>query len=370
MSRTVYLHVGIAKTGTTHLQRTLYTNRVLLERLGTRYPGPGPAAHFFGSLDLRGATFQGHSYDQVTGAWQRLVSQADDFAGDTLISHETLAHASPDDIARAVRSFATDDVRVLITCRDLARQLPAVWQEMVKNRSTTPYDAFLTRVIADWSAPGGPRSAFWRAQHVTGLVGRWADQVGVDRVHVVTVPPRGADRGELWTRFTRAAELPAAAYAFPQDDGNTSMGTAEAEMLRRLNPLLDGALDWPTYDVLVKKGLAAKVLAGSGLHGRLGLPSVWSATVSEIAESTVASLEGSGVHVVGDLDDLLPAMPDVSDVSDVGGREPAELSDAEVLDVALHVVSTLVVEPRATALAAEPLVRRAVERLRGRLRRR
>ena len=92
MSRTVHLHVGIAKTGTTYLQRTLYANRRALERNGTCYPGREPAAHFFGSLDLRGTTFKGHVYDGVAGAWGRLVALADEFEGTALISHETLAH--------------------------------------------------------------------------------------------------------------------------------------------------------------------------------------------------------------------------------------------------------------------------------------
>lgn len=367
MSRTVYLHVGIAKTGTTYLQRTLFANRVLLERSGTRYPGPGPAAHFFGSLDLRGATFQGHSYRKVEGAWGRLVAQADAFDGRTLISHETLAHATPADISRAVSGFATDDVRVVITCRDLARQLPAMWQEKVKNRSTTRYHAFLSKTLADWSASDGPRGAFWRAQHLEGLVNRWAEQVGSAGVYVVTVPPRGAPPQELWRRFAMAAELPDVPYVFDEDGGNTSMGVAEAEMLRRLNPLLNDVLDWPQYDTLVKKGLAVQVLGRLGSHGRLTLPSAWRPQVAEIAASTVAFLESADVTVIGDPADLIPAFDDNGDEE---SRQPADLADADVLDVALRVVATLLAGPADAVPAVRPLRQRLLDRLPDRLRRR
>lgn len=356
MSRTVFLHVGIAKTGTTYLQRTLYSNRTLLERHGTQYPGPGPAAHFFGSLDLRGASFQGHDYSRSRGAWKRLVAQADAFSGNTLISHETLAHAAPADITRAVGSFATDDVRVVITCRDLARQLPAMWQEKIKNRSTTPYSRFLAKVFADWSAAGGPSGSFWRAQHVEGLVGRWAAQVGARNVYVVTVPPRGADPGELWSRFARATDLPDLAYGV--DGGNTSMGVAEAEMLRRLNPLLADVLDWPQYDGVVKKGLAPNVLASLSVHGKLGLPQEWHAQVVEIAASTVAFLKDSDVRLIGDVDDLLPVL----DTEE--GRQPDDLDDADVLDVALEVVARQLTQQRPPAAPDEPMARRALDRLR------
>ncbi len=361
MSRTVYLHVGIAKTGTTYLQRTLFANRALLERHGTRYPGPGPAAHFFGSLDLRGTTFQGHAYSKAEGAWARLVAQADAFDGNTLISHETLAHATPDDIRRAVTGFSTGDVRVVVTCRDLARQLPAMWQEKVKNRSATRYSAFLTKAFADWARDGGPTGAFWRAQHVEGLVSRWADAVGPDSVLVVTVPPPGADPMELWNRFARATQLPDVDYAFADDGGNSSLGVAETEMLRRLNPLLADRLDWPQYDALVKKGLAVSVLATGDSTGRLGLPARWHPQVSEIADATVSFLTSSGVRVVGDPGDLVPqlAVPPA--------RQPEDLDDSEVLDVALRAVAELLVTPADVAPAADPDVPRALDSARLRL---
>lgn len=339
MSRTVYLHVGIAKTGTTYLQRTLYANRALLERHGTRYPGPGPAAHFFGSLDLRGTTFQGHAYPRAEGAWDRLVARADAYDGNALISHETLAHANADHIRRAVTSFATDDVRVVITCRDLARQIPATWQETLKNRSATPYATFVSKVVADWPAAGGPRGPFWRAQHVEGLVERWAAAVGPANVKVVTVPPSGADPLELWRRFARASALPDVGYTFAAAGGNSSLGVVEAEMLRRLNPLLDDLLDWPRYDELVKKGLAVDVLGPLETLGKLGLPPSCHADVLRMSDSTVAFLARSGVPVIGDAEDLRP------DLTLVPTRQPEDLADADVLAVALQALAALLGGP-------------------------
>ncbi len=60
------------------------------------------------------------------------------FPGRALVSHETLARTTKPVARKAVASLG-DDVRVLITCRDLGRQVPAVWQENVKNRSTESY---------------------------------------------------------------------------------------------------------------------------------------------------------------------------------------------------------------------------------------
>jgi hypothetical protein len=338
VSRTVYLHVGIAKTGTTYLQRTLFANRQLLEEHGARYPGPEPAAHFLGSLDLRGVAFKGHVYERVDGAWDRLVAQADAFDGTTVISHETLAHTKRDRVKRAVTSFGTTDVRVVITCRDLARQIPAVWQETVKNRSETPYDEFLEQIFGAWQPEAGRTGGFWGAQDIRGVVARWGAAVGMEKVSVVTVPPPDADRLELWRRFARSTGLPELDYEFPAGD-NSSLGVAEAELLRRLNPLLRDTLDWPQYDARIKKRFVEGLLGTLESRGRLGLPAERRAEVARITRTQVSFLEASGVTVVGDLGDLQPTYDEDA------APQPSELSDGELLEVALKVVSVLAARP-------------------------
>jgi hypothetical protein len=58
---TVFLHIGIAKTGTTYLQGLMWHNRGLLERNGLRYPGDLPGDHFRASVDLREKPFAGEA---------------------------------------------------------------------------------------------------------------------------------------------------------------------------------------------------------------------------------------------------------------------------------------------------------------------
>ena len=83
MARTVFLHVGLAKTGTTYLQRILDSNRELLGATVCCTRGPR-ADHFKASLDLRGTTFQGHTYAGSAGAWDRLVDEVDRYEGPRL----------------------------------------------------------------------------------------------------------------------------------------------------------------------------------------------------------------------------------------------------------------------------------------------
>jgi hypothetical protein len=367
VSRTVHLHVGIAKTGTTYLQRRLFANRELLQRNGVLYPGARPSAHFLASLDLRGTTFKGHQYEGANGAWDRLVAAANRFGGSTLISHETLARATPAHIERAVHGFTTDDVRVIITARDLARQIPATWQETLKNRSEWPYGEYLETVFSTWPSASRPGGGFWAAQDVEALVRRWTAVVGIEHIIVVTVPPPGADREELWRRFAQATNLPDIDYVAGPDSANSSLGVAEAEVLRRLNPLLTDSLDWPRYDALIKKRLAETILGPLDTRGRLTLPVAWQAPAREIAASQMSYLTASGVTVVGDVSDLQPQRAEGE------GAQPDALTDTDVLDAAMRALAGLAAVPpvqrRRNALPARSRARRLAGSARRRLHR-
>lgn len=331
MAGTVTLHVGLAKTGTTYLQQTLFGNRRLLSRHGVLYPAEVPAAHFFASLDLRQATFQGHAYEQADGAWERLVRAVDRYAGAAVVSHETLAVAPPAVIRRALTDFSATDVRVVITARDLARQIPAVWQEQLKNTKSVPYPRYLRGLLAAWDRDNRDQVGFWVTQDVAAVARRWAAAAGPGNVSVVTVPPAGAARDVLWKRFAAAMGLPEIDYVFPETS-NSSLGVAEAELLRRMNPRLARDLEWPQFDHLVKHRLVELALSREQAAGRLTLPVRRLPEVESIAADQVARLEELGVRIVGDLADLTP------EPSDPAGRQPQDLSTEELLNSALAVL--------------------------------
>ncbi|MBA2444033.1 MAG: hypothetical protein H0V49_01710, partial [Nocardioidaceae bacterium] len=141
---TIYLHVGAPKTGTTYLQDVLGQNRRQLARAGVAFPGSGPLEHYHAALDLRGIRFGGYDDPAVPGAWEKLSSKALDAKSDrVVISHEVLAGATQDEIERVEANLAGHDLHVIYGARDLARQLPAVWQESLKNRQTRTYEVFL-----------------------------------------------------------------------------------------------------------------------------------------------------------------------------------------------------------------------------------
>ncbi len=370
LSRTVFLHVGVAKTGTTYLQRLLFANRDLLRSHGVLYPGDRPAAHFLASMDLRGAGFGGHDYPGAKGMWAAMAKEVNQYTGSAILSHETLARTRRKVIRYAVDSFQTDDVRVVLTTRDLARQIPAVWQENVKNRNEKSYGEFLHDVLVG-VPPKRPRpglpdlvraTSFWRPQNLPDLVKRWSQAVGSPNVILVTVPASGAPRDELWNRFAAATELPELPYSFELDSENVSLGSAEAELLRRIIPHVGAEIDWPKWETRVKRRFAERTLAPIRTQGRIVVPAAWHEAVTEISEQMITTLQECGVRVVGDLDDLRPRFepPD--------GPLPDEVSDTELLESALAVLAKMSAAapapPRSVRLATRGVADRLKEKFR------
>jgi hypothetical protein len=230
-----------------------------------------------------------------------------------------------------VESF-DGEVQVVVTARDLGRQIPAVWQERVKNRHTDSYHEFLEWVLR---SPQGRRrrGGFWVPQDLGALVARWAAVLGPDRVTVVTVPPPGADALELWRRFATAVELPDVGYTFPEAGSNPSLGIVEAELLRRVNPMLE-ELTWPEYEHRVKLRFAQGMLAQAASSPRITVPEEFHDEVRAVADAVAGDLSRSGCRVVGDLADLRPALGT--------GPWPApdDATDGELLEVSLRLLAT------------------------------
>lgn len=322
--RVVYLHIGAPKTGTTYLQAMLHAHRAQLRRDGCLYPRTRLPAHHDEARDLRNVRPGGYLHPRVPGSWKRLVSavHAWEDPGVVVISSELLTFATAPQARRAVESLQPAEVHLVLTLRDLVRQVPAVWQEMVKNRSDMTYAEFLRRL--DQEDPGAERRLLG-GQDPERILARWGATIPPERVHVVTVPPRGADPGLLWARFAQVLGIDPDRYPAVETTANTSLGVAETEVVRRLNEHLQGS-PWPFFAKHVKNGIAQGVLTGrSGT--RLVLPESALPMVEQRSKDAVTWLSGQGLDVVGDLDDLL-ARSDHQGVGPMPQADPAELAES------------------------------------------
>ena len=362
MADVVYLHVGAPKTGTTYLQGRLHHNRDALAAHGVHYPAGLRRDMFVGALDLIDRDWGGRR-DDVRGEWDALTARVRRVSGTAIVSHEILASATTDQVDRALAAFGDAEVHVVYSARDLGRQIPAEWQESVKHRSRRRFRGYVklvrTRDQVDsdlW---------FWRVHSLPDVLRRWTRDVPRERVHLITVPPSGADPEELWRRFCRACDIDPSIGEPVGGRANPSLGIEEIAVLRDLNKRLrKTGLDGADYARLVREGIAQGVLAERPGMRRAVLGPRHRDWAVATAEGWIAGIRDSRIHVVGDLDDLRPVFPPSTEK----WRNPDRPRPRVVKDAAMTALTGAVLEAASRPDPdAAPIARlgRAARRLRG-----
>ncbi len=338
MSRTVFLHIGAPKTGTTYVQDRLALNAQRLRRHGYRYPTGPWTDMFLPALDLIDRPWGGME-QQAAGEWDALVKRVRRGRGTTVVSHEILAGASAAKAARALRDLSFADVHVVYSARDIARQVAAEWQEQLKHQRKVSFGTFLKRV-QDTSARRSSRW-FWRVHGLPGVLERWGNGLSPDHVHVVTVPQAGAPPGELWRRFCATVGIDPAWAPIDSDRRNPSIGAAESTLLRRVNARLKAAgLPSDQYRALVRQLLVHETLATREGMQPVRIPPDAYRWADEVAQEWIEWIAGSGVHVVGDVEELRPVHPEPG----TPWHDPDRPRPRDVTDAAVDAVVALALE--------------------------
>jgi hypothetical protein len=331
----VLLHVGCPKTGTSYLQDVLFRNQAVLREHDILYPADRFDAHFLAALDLMTLPWGGIETEAV-GAWDRLAEQVRDWHGTAIISHEIFARATPLQVERALASLGDTEVHLVLSARDLVRQIPAEWQENVKHRSHITYARFL-QTIRDPERGSRIGSWFWAVQELPDILARWGSTLPPERVHLVTLPPSGSDRGELWRRFSRTFGLDDLPLDLTAERENPSLGVPETSLLRTINQRVTSIIAPPDYRPLVREVLAHQTLSRGVASARLGLAPEDHAWARELSRSWIAVLAERGYDVVGSLDDLVGPEPGTF-------ADPDTTTADQLLPPALDAISALLVE--------------------------
>ncbi len=325
----VLVHVGAPKTGTSFVQDVLWLNRESLAEQGVLYPADRFDEHFLAALDLMQLQWGGLE-QQAVGAWDRLAGRVREWRGTAIVSHEILATASRQQVRRALDSFGDAEVHVVLSARDLVRQIPAEWQENVKHRRTLGYRAFLDK-ITDERRASELASWFWGVQEVPDILDRWGGSLPPERVHLVTVPKPGADPGLLWQRFASVFGLDADALAPDTTRANPSLGVPETTLLRRVNKRVNqGVLVGDDYRLFVRELLAHQTLSRRNESARLRVPDDVRTWAVDLSEAWIEELAKRGYDVVGSLDELRPDATRGSDFVDPDHADEADVADAAV----------------------------------------
>jgi hypothetical protein len=330
VSKRIFLHVGSPKTGTTFLQQVLWSQRDLAREQGLLLPLESFHDHFLATLDVRELTDRPETPPRASGIWERTVEEARAWDGDVLVSHELFAAATRAQATAAVEAFGPDaEVHVVLTARDLVRQIPAEWQEHVKHRDVLTYQEFVALLREERKG-----TWFWRVQDYPRVLGRWGAVVPADRVHVVTVPPAGAPPEQLWTRFAALLGLDPEAFDLGGHRANTSLGYEQAELLRRVNAALGDRLPLPGPYPVDVKDLFAQTLLTRQPGAKIALAGDDVGYAVERSRRMADAIAALGVDVVGDLDELVPALPETP-------PPPPQVTDERLLEESVTALAAL-----------------------------
>lgn len=299
----VCLHVGAMKSGTSYLQHVLSSNREALLAAGVLFPGRRWRDQVLAAEDAVGILPKGKQ--ATPGAWRALAEEVMAFEGPTsVISMESLSAGDRAAAERVVESFPGRRVKVILTARDLARVVPAQWQESIKNGAPLAYDKFLALISTKGAKRLPGARAFWGPQDLGRILRTWQPFVEPADLVVVTVPGAGAPRDVLWQRFSEAAELPRLDVDLTVA-ANESLGATSAELMRQLNRLAQKR-DLPRQTQAVLKQTLAKQILSQRAESEpiLELPDAYRAWAARASDQIIDDITTVSPTVIGDIDDL------------------------------------------------------------------
>ncbi len=340
MTRRLYLHVGAPKSGTTYLQSVLRHNRARLRDAGVLVAGRRHVEAVRAGLVVREDPRVRNLSPYDAASWDRIVAEIRSWSGDVaILSYELLSAATAKQARAALARFEGIEVHVVFSARDFGRALPSAWQERIKFALTTPLESWVPRREDDPRAEWG-----WRTMDPTGVLSRWGDGLDPARVHLVTVPPRGSEPTELWTRFARACGLDGMPLDLGVTTANESLDPATAELLRRVNAYVGAPIVGNREHARwIRDTLAHRVLVPRGGKEGLGMTDLQFEEARTRSAAAIEALRSRGYDVHGDLEDIRATRPT--------GRTPGEVDDAELVEVAAQAIADLLVLLREATLS-------------------
>lgn len=302
----VHVHVGLPKTGTTTIQVALDARNASLAEAGVLSPGGRHRAHRLAAYDLLGQRVRGDDADLVAGAFASMVEEMAGFSGPSIVvSDEELGLARPRHVRKLVRNLAHHRVHVVIGVRDMARTVVSAWQQDVVTGGTTTWREFIGAVREPRRSVVPAATAFWIRHDPLRVIDAWSTAVPVERISVMTVPPAGASSRTLLERFAVATGLPIDLWDVGEPrPRNVSLGAAELEVIRRLNPTVLDRLNQEQYRFVIEQGIRSRLAVERSRP--LRLPPEHMPWARQYGEDLVGELQRRGVRVVGDLTDLVP----------------------------------------------------------------
>lgn len=338
----LFIHVGLQKTGTSFLQSIFWHNQAELAAQGLDLVPGSKRDTFHLMLDVRGRYQPHFDPPEVSEALATLPGKLAALTGTrALITEESLAPANDEQIRTLLEACADREVHLILTLRDLGRQIPSAWQQELQSGASVSFERYLKRLAKQRRKPN---ARLWINKDIVGILNRWGAHVPPERIHLVTVPPRGAAPGELLSRFCAVIGVDPARLDQEVGRLNESLGRPQAEVLAEVNALLSKQdLRRDVYGEVGKRYLAVKMLVPQKGE-RILVPAKARAWVTEFSMTYVEAVASGGYDISGAISDLIP------DASSFASHDRVP-SDREVADAAVAALAAVVAD-RSNAVRA------------------
>ncbi len=333
MTRTLAIHIGAPKTGTTYLQSLMWANKESLEDHGVVLPGDRQQFHFRTGADLYGEDGLKRTRGPGTsGFWKKFVKSVRRTSAPVVVlSDERLAGAPASAIERVAALSDDREIHVVYAIRNLASLLPSAWQTQVRHGSKQPFVDWTKRMLAS-SPDQDDRPQFWARHDLPDVVARWTGAVRDPRhIHIVIVPPRSQGPDLLWKRFAEAAGLPETLPVMEAPKTNTTLDYAQTEFMRRVNVELGDDLGHDGYRRYMRNLLSHQLMAGMAKGGGPRVPPRLQTQIEVRANEIIDFLKTSDIDLIGDIGDLSPEL----------GEQHTAPSDEEVLNASVDAMAAL-----------------------------
>lgn len=322
------LHIGPPKTGTTALQHSMAQARRSLRRQGVLYPGKR-YSHWRPSCAALGIAVTAHPADPPVPheVWERFTDRVGRRPDRAVVSSEQFADADPSLAGRIVEDLGgPSSVRVLVTLRPLSLILPSSWQQSLKSGAPKPLPGPLrhakSRVVKpydDWlrETLDGGNSTFWRRFDYGGLVARWAQLVGEERVAVVVVD--SSDPLRILRDAEHVIGVEPGTLQQVTTKTNRSLSYEEAALVRRWLVEVEKSLPMPAqqYHQWIRRGALWGLVDGRrpGEDEHAIRTPQWALDkINARTREMIGAISGTRVQVVGELENLVVAQaPSASD---------------------------------------------------------
>lgn len=305
-------HVGIPKSGTTSLQTAASSSRTELYENGVLYPGK-MFNHRLAVLSFMGRRW-GWSNDAVPDRrnWDELMVEIEAETQRRVWFGHEFASESDGEMAKRFVDAIGDRCHIAVTLRSPGEILPSAWQQYVKAGISRPFDSWLEAVLAD---PPNRKvtKGFHDRNDQAGVVQRWADAAGADRVTVVVLNKQQPEL--LYGAFEQLLDLPhdlLASHAVGGSSSNRGLTLEEVELFRALNAVIrPHQVRWKDYERVVRRGAHRRIMeTRRSDEDKPALPPWAVKRAAELGAGYAEAIASTGVQVIGDLQKLAEEVPE------------------------------------------------------------